>query len=98
MFTEVLPTTEAYRTPLDPVITAYRRRMWMTRRTHGAEVPPEKTELGVVYTPAEVARLLKVGRRTVLDWIKRGELKAIRIGKLYRIPADELRALRERAR
>jgi excisionase family DNA binding protein len=51
---------------------------------------PEATEIGRVYTPQEVAELLKVNPRTVQEWIRTGKLPAMRYGRVYRIRADEL--------
>jgi excisionase family DNA binding protein len=51
---------------------------------------PEATEVGRVYTPQEVAELLKVSYRTVQEWIRMGKLGAIRYGRLYRIRAEDL--------
>lgn len=45
--------------------------------------------------PKEVAELLRVHRVTVTEWIKAGKIKAIRIGKLWRIPESEVRRLLE---
>lgn len=42
------------------------------------------------FTTDEVAEILKVGRRTVYNYIKTGELKATRLGREYRVPAVEL--------
>ncbi|MBI2323544.1 MAG: helix-turn-helix domain-containing protein [Chloroflexi bacterium] len=39
-----------------------------------------------LYTPAEVARLLRVSPRTVLNWIREGRLEAIRLSpRVYRV-------------
>ncbi len=38
------------------------------------------------YTPEQFARVLQVSRRTVYNWIKKGEVEAKRIGRVYRIP------------
>lgn len=43
-----------------------------------------------VYTPEQVADLLQLSKNTVYDLIKRGEIVAKRIGKVYRIPANSL--------
>jgi len=51
---------------------------------------PEATEVGRVYTPQEVAELLKVSYRTVQEWIRMGKLGAIRYGRLYRVRAEDL--------
>lgn len=41
---------------------------------------------GQVYTPREVARMLKVSERTVRRWVRTGELPALRFGRQLRIP------------
>jgi putative molybdopterin biosynthesis protein len=51
-----------------------------------------------VWTTEEVAHHLKVTRRAVQQWIKTGKLKALRIGREFRIEAQELEAFKERAR
>jgi excisionase family DNA binding protein len=43
-------------------------------------------------TPQEVADLLRVSSMTVYRLIKSGEMPAIRVGKAFRIPEDELDA------
>lgn len=45
----------------------------------------------MVYTVSEVASMLKVNRNFVYDLIKRGELKAIRIGSI-KIKHEDLEA------
>lgn len=42
------------------------------------------------YTVEQVAELLQVHWQTVLNYIKSGKLKALRLGKGYRIPKNEL--------
>ncbi len=41
------------------------------------------------YTPEEIAKVLKVHKNTIYDYIKRGELKALKIGKFYRISKED---------
>ena len=53
---------------------------------------PDASPVGVLYTPAEVARLLKVTSRTVQAWIRAGRLPARRYGRLYRVRAEDLAA------
>jgi excisionase family DNA binding protein len=53
---------------------------------------PDAHPVGVLYTPAEVARLLKVTPRTVQAWIRAGRLPARRYGRLYRVRATDLAA------
>ncbi len=43
-----------------------------------------------LYTPQEVADLLKIKKNTVYELIKRGDLKCRKIGKQFRIRKDEL--------
>ncbi len=48
-----------------------------------------------VYTPREVASVLRVSDDAVLDAIKRGELRAFRVGRYWRIKAEALEAYME---
>ena len=43
-----------------------------------------------VYTVEQVAEILQVHWQTVLNYIKNGKIKAVRLGKGYRIQAEEL--------
>lgn len=43
------------------------------------------------YTPKEVAQKLKMDLSTVYRWIREGELKAVKIGSLWRISETELK-------
>lgn len=43
-----------------------------------------------VYTPEEVANILKLSKNTIYELISRGQLIAKRIGKVYRIPASSI--------
>ncbi|AFV12807.1 molybdopterin biosynthesis protein [Thermacetogenium phaeum DSM 12270] len=52
----------------------------------------------ISYTPREVAELLKISRYTVYELIKRGELKAYRVGRKVRVEASDLEAFKWRAR
>lgn len=42
------------------------------------------------YTVEQVAELLQVHWQTVLNYIKNGKLKALRLGKGYRITKEDL--------
>jgi excisionase family DNA binding protein len=44
------------------------------------------------WTPEEIAERLKINVRTVRRWISSKQLKAIRAGKQWRVPDNELRA------
>jgi excisionase family DNA binding protein len=72
----------------------------MARNTHPSTLQtPDTSPVGVLYTPAEVAALLKVTPRTVQAWIRAGRLPARRYGRLYRVRAADLaRFGRETAR
>ncbi len=39
-------------------------------------------------SPEEVAEHMQVSRRTVMRWIKSGQLPALRIGNVTRVPTD----------
>lgn len=43
-----------------------------------------------IMTPVEVARRLKVKKRTVLEWLRQGKLKGLKLGRLWRIRARDL--------
>lgn len=43
-----------------------------------------------LYTLAEVAEILKVTRRTLYTYVKEGKLKAVKIGKYWRVPEETL--------
>ena len=43
-----------------------------------------------LYTPLEVAKMLRVTRATIYQYIRKGQLKAIRIGNRYRITRAQL--------
>lgn len=45
-----------------------------------------------VYTIEEVTSILKVTRRTIYNYIKSGKLKAVKIGKEWRVTQDMLEA------
>ncbi len=53
--------------------------------------PMSFDELPVVLTISEVAPLLNVGRNTVTELVRSGQIKSIRIGAQYRIPKHEIR-------
>jgi excisionase family DNA binding protein len=46
-------------------------------------------------TVVEVATLMRVSRMTVYRLIRRGQLKAIRVGRNYRVREDDLNAYLE---
>lgn len=57
------------------------------------DVPPK---LGRFMTVAEVARALRVSNMTVYRIIKAGDLAAVRVGRGYRIRAEDVRRYLER--
>lgn len=48
-------------------------------------------EIRKVYTLEELVDLLHVTRRTLYTYIKEGKLKAVKIGKYWRVREDQLR-------
>ena len=46
-----------------------------------------------LYRTGKVAKMLGVSRVTVIRWIKQGKIKAVRIGKEFRIPESEVKRL-----
>jgi excisionase family DNA binding protein len=49
-----------------------------------------RQELNELLLPAEVARILRVTPRTIERYCKKGKLKAIKVGRLWRIPRSSL--------
>ena len=49
-----------------------------------------------VYTTEEVLGILKVTKRTLYNYIKAGQIKAIKLGREYRITEDALKDFLER--
>lgn len=47
-----------------------------------------------MYTVTEVAKMLGFTRQTVLLWIKKGKLKAVKVDKEYRISEEEVERLK----
>lgn len=43
----------------------------------------------MLLTVGEIAKQLKVEKRTVASWIRRGQLKAYKIGRAYRIDSTD---------
>lgn len=46
-----------------------------------------------LYRTGKVAEMLGVNKVTVIRWIKQGKIKAVRIGREFRIPEDEVMRL-----
>lgn len=49
-----------------------------------------------VYTTDEVQELLKVTKRTLYNYIKAGQIKAIKVGRNWRITEDALKDFLEK--
>jgi len=49
-----------------------------------------------LYTTEQVAQLLQIHPLTVLKYIKAGKLRAIKLGRVYRIRESELQKFLER--
>lgn len=46
--------------------------------------------LGTVYTPEQVAKMLQLSKNTIYSLINRGEIVAKKIGNVYRVPVSSL--------
>jgi len=46
-----------------------------------------------VYTPEEVATMLKVSKQAIYKWIREGDLASVKIGRTVRIPAAAVNRL-----
>ena len=57
---------------------------------HPSTVATTESPLGQLYTVEEVAGFLRVTQRAVQVWIKRGELTAVRYGRLLRVRQADL--------
>jgi len=55
----------------------------------GSDVPPERS-VARLLTVAEVASVMRVSRMTVYRLIRRSQLKAIRVGRNYRVRSTDL--------
>jgi excisionase family DNA binding protein len=49
-----------------------------------------REDLEELLLPAEVARILRVTPRTVERYCKQGKLRAVKVGRLWRIPKSSL--------
>jgi excisionase family DNA binding protein len=49
------------------------------------------------YKTGEIADMLGVSRQTVINWIKKGWLKAFKVGKSYRITKEDFEDFLRRA-
>jgi excisionase family DNA binding protein len=52
------------------------------------------TSLEQYYTISDAVQILKVDKRTIRAWIESGKIKAIRVGRHYRIPANAIEELK----
>jgi excisionase family DNA binding protein len=48
-------------------------------------------------TPEEAAKLLKVTRRTIYNWLKAGKVPAVQFGRGWRIRREDLMPKQKRA-
>jgi excisionase family DNA binding protein len=52
-----------------------------------------REELSELLLPAEVARILRVTTRTIERYCKQGKLRAVKVGRRWRIPRSALEDL-----
>ena len=54
----------------------------------------DKTQLErKAYSPREVQEMLGIGKATIYRWLYSGKIKAVKIGKMWRIPAEAVEEL-----
>ena len=68
--------------------TTYSGKRWGTKK----EEDYIMAETMKVYTLEELVDILHVTRRTLYTYIKEGNLKAVKMGKYWRVREDQLRA------
>lgn len=51
-----------------------------------------------VYTPQQVAEILSITERTVLLWLREGNLKGVKVGKYWRVLEKDLEEFLEQNR
>ncbi len=47
-------------------------------------------ETNEYFTPEEIAKMFKVKKNTVYIWIRKGKLRAVKLGSLLRVPKSAL--------
>lgn len=47
------------------------------------------------YTLPEIAKLLMIGESTAYQWAAQGRFKTVKIGRLVRVPAEEVERIKE---
>lgn len=57
---------------------------------HPTGMATQASPLGRLYKTSEVATMLRVAQRTVEDWIRSGQLKGVRYGRLLRVREADL--------
>jgi len=63
----------------------------MNQTPEGPAEPNSTSAMGAFLTVAEVAKQLRVSNMTVYRLIKAGEMRALRIGRGYRLKEDDVR-------
>jgi excisionase family DNA binding protein len=63
----------------------------MNETSEGPAEPNSTSAMGEFLTVAEVAKQLRVSNMTVYRLIKAGEMRALRIGRGYRLKEDDVR-------
>ena len=63
----------------------------MNETSESPSEPNSTSALGEFLTVAEVAKQLRVSNMTVYRLIKAGEMRAVRVGRGYRLKEDDVR-------
>ncbi|MGH2698580.1 MAG: helix-turn-helix domain-containing protein [Actinomycetota bacterium] len=64
----------------------------MNEPSAGPTEPKSSSSMGQFLTVAEVAKQLRVSNMTVYRLIKAGEMRAVRVGRGYRLQEDDVRS------
>lgn len=43
-----------------------------------------------VYTPQQVAEILSISDRTIMEWLRAGRIKGVKVGKYWRVMEQDL--------
>jgi len=54
-----------------------------------------KNELPLYMTVEEVAELLRVSRSAACEYVRRGDIPSIRVGRFIRVPRDRLLSMKQ---
>jgi len=74
-----------------PAISQTQNKSILTAKT--GEAPTRIHVNKSLYSTSEVASLFQISRVTVFRWVRKGNIKAYKIGKHLKIPSSEIKRL-----